>query len=295
MIRSFQTFARDIKLSHSIFALPFALLAMFLAAGSMTRLPTWIEALLILACMVTARTFAMATNRWADRKLDAANPRTAGRAIPAGKLSPWFVFGMMSLCAIAFISSCAGFVQYLNPWPLILSPLVLAWLAFYSYAKRFTWLCHVILGIALAISPLAAAIAIEPDYLRHPGVYLLVVMVATWVAGFDIIYALQDVEVDRQMGLYSMPAKLGERKALWISRGLHVISLGSLVMLWNLERQLGVFFLGGVVIVAGLLILEHALVWGSKTGSINMAFFTVNGVISVLLGALGILDVLLHR
>jgi 4-hydroxybenzoate polyprenyltransferase len=295
MIRSFQTFARDIKLSHSIFALPFALLAMFLAAGSMTRLPTWIEALLILWCMFTARTFAMATNRWADRKLDAANPRTAGRAIPSGQLSPWFVFLMMILCAIGFVAGCAGFIPNLNPWPLVLSPLVLFWLAFYSFAKRFTWLCHVILGIALAISPLAAAIAIEPAYLKEAPVYLLVLMVATWVAGFDIIYALQDVEVDRQSGLYSMPSRLGERKALWISRGLHVVSLIALVSLWNLERQLGLLFFIGVVIVAGLLILEHALVWGSKTGRINMAFFTVNGVISLLLGLLGIIDVLMAR
>lgn len=291
MIQKFQALARDIKLSHSIFALPFALLGMFLAAGAMSRYPRWGEVALIIWCMFFARTFAMATNRWADRKLDANNPRTVGRAIPSGKLSAGFVFGVMTFCALAFIAGACGFVHYMNVWPLLLSPLVLAWLAFYSYAKRFTSWCHVILGIALAISPLAAAIAMEPTYLLQPGVYLLVLMVATWVAGFDIIYALQDVSADKEAGLYSLPSRMGEKKALWISRLLHVISLVSLIVLCRVEFQLGFLFGIGIIITGGLLILEHALVWGSKTGRLNMAFFTVNGVISLLLGILGVIDI----
>lgn len=291
MIQKFQALARDIKLSHSIFALPFALLGMFLAAGAMARYPRWMEVILILWCMFFARTFAMATNRWADRKLDAQNPRTMNRAIPSGKLSAGFVFGVMVFCALMFMLGAGGFVRYMNVWPLVLSPLVLAWLALYSYAKRFTAWCHVILGIALALSPMAATIAMEPTYLRQPGVYLLVVMVATWVAGFDIIYAMQDVEADKQAGLFSMPSRMGDKKALWMSRILHVISLSSLVLLCRVEAQLSVFFGVGIVLVAVLLILEHALVWGSKTGRINMAFFTVNGVISLLLGVLGVVDI----
>lgn len=291
LLSKLQLLARDIKLSHSIFALPFALLGMFLAAGWAFRFPYWGEGVLIVVCMVLARTYAMAVNRWADRKLDVHNPRTVGRAIPSGKLGAGFVFGIIVLCAIAFIVAAAGFVYYMNPWPLVLSPFVLAWLAFYSYAKRFTSWCHVILGIALAISPLAAAIAVEPGYLQQPAIYLLVVMVACWVAGFDIIYALQDVEVDRALGLHSMPSRMGTSRALWVSRLLHVIALTSLVALVIVERQLGFFFAIGVMITACLLLVEHALVWGSKTGQINMAFFTVNGIISLLLGVLGVMDI----
>lgn len=290
-LRQFQLLARDIKLSHSIFALPFALLGMFLAAGWALRFPRWGEAGLILWCMFFARTYAMAANRWADRKLDKLNPRTASRAIPSGRLGAGFVLAMIVLCAIAFIAGAAGFVFYMNPWPVVLSPFVLAWLAFYSYAKRFTSWCHVILGIALAISPLAAAIAIEPGYLKLPAIHLLVLMVATWVAGFDIIYALQDVEVDRELGLFSLPSRLGTGAALWISRLLHVASLGALIALVLIEQQLSFFFTLGVAITACLLLTEHALVWGSKTGRINMAFFTVNGIISLLLGLLGAVDI----
>lgn len=285
--------AADIKLSHSIFALPFALLATFLAAGAAGRSPTWSELALIVLCMVLARTVAMTINRWADRRFDADNPRTAGRAIPSGRLSASFVLGTAIACSAAFIAASGGFYALnSNPWPVLLSPIVLLWVAGYSFTKRFTWLCHLFLGSALAISPVAAAIAINPAYLQQPEVHLLLSAVLCWVAGFDVIYALQDVQIDRQFGLHSMPSRLGIEPALWISRSLHAVSLASLIALAYTSPQLHVGFAMGVTIVAVLLLLEHALVWRSEQRHIHMAFFTVNGVISLLLGTLGIIDVL---
>lgn len=292
--KPFLALARDIKLAHSVFALPFALLAMFLTAGSVGRLPSAGQSVLIVVCMVLARTVAMAVNRWADAGFDANNPRAAGRAIPSGRLSPAFVLGTTIVCSGLFIITTAGF-WWLdgNPWPLVLSPLVLAYLAGYSFTKRFTWLCHVYLGTALALSPIAAVIAIEPGYLAALGPWLLALLVATWVAGFDIIYALQDIEVDRADGLYSMPSRLGPETSLWIARGLHLITAVVLLWLWRESPQLGTFFLIASLATIALLVLEHALVWGSKTNYISIAFMTVNGTISLLLGAAGIADIVL--
>lgn len=283
--------ARDIKLAHSVFALPFALLAMFLAAGSVGRLPSVGQSVLIVVCMVLARTVAMAVNRWADADFDANNPRAAGRAIPSGRLSRGFVLGAAIACGGLFIVTTGGF-WWLdgNPWPLVLSPLVLAYLAGYSFTKRFTWLCHVYLGTALALSPIAAVIAIQPGYLAASAPWLLALMVATWVAGFDIIYALQDIEIDRADGLYSIPSRLGPNAALWIARGLHALTVVALLWLWRDSPQLGTLFLVASLLTVALLVLEHALVWGSKTNYISIAFMTVNGTISLLLGAAGIAD-----
>lgn len=284
--------ARDIKLSHSVFVLPFALLAAFLAAAHGNRLPDWGSVSLIVLCMVLARTAAMAMNRWADGRLDALNPRTAGRAIPAGRLTGRFVLFTALGCAVAFIATTAGFLWLRgNAYPLILSPFVLAWLVAYSFTKRFTSLCHLFLGSALALSPLAAAVAIEPVYLAGVEPYVLAAMVMCWVAGFDMIYALQDVASDRSGGIFSLPARLGVEPALWVSRALHVLALGGLIWLLLISPVLGWGFAVAMVIVAVLLIVEHALVWRSNTHYIHIAFLTVNGVISLLVGALGIVDV----
>ena len=289
--------AGDIKLSHTVFALPFALLGMVLAAAWAQRLPTWTEAGLILICMVTARTFAMGINRLADAQLDAQNPRTAGRALPGGRVSRRFVITTIGLNALGFVAACAGFWWLRsNPCPLTWSPAVLGVLALYSFTKRFTWLCHLFLGLALSISPVAAALAIEPRFIEDQATaWLLAGMVLCWVAGFDVIYALQDIGVDRELGLFSMPASLGVEPALWISRGLHlacVVCLGAAA--WT-SPQLGVLFAAAVGLTAALLVIEHALVWRSATHRIHMAFFTVNGVISLLLGAAGILDAVMSR
>ncbi len=303
---------RDIKLSHSVFALPFALLATFMAAGYSLpaerggdgainslafagSLPSWKALLLIVVCMVAARTVAMSVNRLADARFDAANPRTAGRAVPAGRLSRRDLILAIALTSGLFVLACAGFYWlFANPFPLLLSPLVLLWLGLYSFTKRFTWLCHLFLGSALAMSPVAAAIAIAPPFILQPDVWLLALMVMGWVAGFDIIYALQDVGFDRQVGLHSMPANLGVQPALWIARLLHILSIAALIALVWLSPTLGIAFAIGIALAAALLLVEHTLVWRSTTHHINVAFFTLNGILSLVLGTLGIFDVLCH-
>ena len=263
-----------------------------MAAASAGRLPGWDTLVLIVLCMVLARTVAMTANRWVDAKYDAQNPRTARRAIPAGNLSARFVMISTFVCSLGFIMATSGFwVIDENLWPLLLSPVVLAWLIGYSFTKRFTSMCHLFLGSALAISPLAAVIAIEPAFMAHGEPYLLALMVLCWVTGFDVIYALQDVEFDRATGLHSMPANLGVGPALRIGLALHVLSIVALVLLVWHSDQLGIASGIGILIVAGLLVLEHVLVWGSKTHHIHLAFFTMNGIISVLLGGLGIVDI----
>ena len=289
--------ARDIKLSHTIFALPFALLATFLAADTIPdqSYPSLTQFLLIIACMFFARTVAMLANRFFDSDIDAANKRTAKRAIPAGRLTSQFTLILMALCSAAFIASAAGF--YLlnsNPYPAILSPLVLAYLIAYSLTKRFTFLCHIYLGTALALSPLAAVLAINPTYLASLTPWLLSLMVASWVAGFDIIYALQDTDFDLQNKVFSMPSSLGINKAMWISRSLHLNVILMLGLLFTLSTQLNQLFLIASILAAALLILEHTLVWRSSTNHINMAFFTLNGIISILLGIAGITDLIIQ-
>ncbi len=290
--------AADIKISHTVFALPFALLATFLAADfgdgqGRASVPGWETIVLIVVCMVLARTMAMAANRWADARIDADNPRTARRAVPSGKLSATYMLSVAILCAGLFMAACSGFWLFdNNAWPVLLAPGVAAFLVGYSFTKRFTWLCHLYLGAALAISPLAACIAVNPNYLTQPEPYLLAGMVMCWVAGFDVIYALQDVAVDREDGIHSMPANLGESTALWISRFLHAVCLATLIVLTALSEQLGIGFRIGIALAAALLLLEHALVWRSKTNHIDLAFFTVNGVISLVLGGAGIVDIL---
>lgn len=290
--------ARDIKLTHTVFAMPFALLGAFLAAGwgpSGGRMPRVGEFLLVVLCMVLARTVAMTVNRWADAGLDASNPRTAGRAVPGGRVPRRVMLGAALLCAAGFVGAAGGFwLFYANPWPLLLSPAVLAVLAGYSFTKRFTWLCHLFLGLALGISPVAAAVAIEPGVLAESAtVWVLAGMVLCWVAGFDVVYALQDIDHDRAQGLFSMPSRLGGERALWVSRALHLGVAVLLLLAWWTSPLLGGMFLAAVVLTLALLVLEHALVWGSKTNRLDMAFFTVNGVISLLLGAAGVADVVL--
>jgi len=287
----FTALARDIKLSHSVFALPFALLATFLAAGAAGRLPAVGELMLIVLCMVAARTVAMAANRLADREMDAANPRTAGRALPRGQLKPGFVLGTVLGGSALFVGLTSGFWWfYGNFWPPVLSPAVLGYLVAYSYSKRVTALCHLMLGSALAMSPLAATIAIEPTYLTAPAPWLLAGMVACWVAGFDVIYALQDLEFDRAHGVFSVPAKIGAAPALWVSRGLHALAAGLLVALAAASSQLGLFFAIAAGAAVLLLVIEHALVWRQNRERIPLAFLTINGLISLCLGGLGIVD-----
>lgn len=280
--------ARDIKLSHSVFALPFALLAAFWAAAPAR--PTLFQFALVVWCMFFARTFAMLSNRYFDRRIDATNPRTAGRALPAGKLRPGDVMAGMLLSAAGLAIGAAGFGFFGgNWWPVVVSPLVLAWIGGYGLAKRFTWMCHFILGTALAISPLAAGLAMRPESLSQPTLWHLAGFVLLWVGGFDVIYALQDLDVDRRHGLYSIPAALGRANALIVAKLAHI---GAILLLIAADRStplLDRWFWYGCVAVAGLLAVEHH---AASRGRFNMAFFTLNGVISLLLGAAGIVDIL---
>ncbi|MEE9405052.1 MAG: UbiA-like polyprenyltransferase [Algisphaera sp.] len=282
---------RDIKLSHTVFALPFAVLGAVLAATYRGVGLSMGEIILVLACMVLARTFAMTFNRLADAALDAQNPRTQNRAVASGRVSRQVALATLGTTALGFIAASGGFALfYANTWPLFCSPAVLALLAVYSLTKRFTWACHLALGLALAISPVAAALAICPAYLSQPTPWLIALMVALWVAGFDVIYALQDVAVDRAQGLFSMPSRLGENNALWISRALHLLSMAALVAAGVASLPLNQTFGIATAATAALLLFEHALVWRSKRNHLNMAFFTVNGIISLLLGAAGCWD-----
>lgn len=285
--------ARDIKLAHSVFALPFALMGVFLAGVQQRPWAQRVTILaLVVACMVLARTWAMLVNRLADRRFDAANPRTAGRMVASGLLSSARGWRVAIACASAFMLACAAFWALLgNPWPVMLSLPVLAWIALYSYTKRFTLLCHLFLGGALAVSPLAAAIAVDPARLADtPALWWLAGMVLCWVAGFDVVYALQDIAFDRSAGLRSIPARLGWRGSAWVARALHALALGSLVMAWRSDPRLGPLFGVAVGGVALLLIVEHAVLARRGERGLEMAFFTLNGLVSLLLGAAGIAD-----
>ncbi|MHC4811199.1 MAG: 4-hydroxybenzoate octaprenyltransferase [Planctomycetota bacterium] len=291
--------AADIKLAHSVFALPFALLAAVMAAApggldSIDGRRFTIQCILVLVAMVTARTAAMLANRILDHRLDAANPRTAGRAIPSGRLSVRAAVTWAIGSAAAFVATTAGFGLLLeNWWPLMLSVPVLAWITAYGLFKRFTSLCHLWLGTSLALSPPAAALAVDPAaVLSQPAIWLIATMVLGWVAGFDIIYALQDEAVDRRDGLHSMPSRLGRRRAMLVSRGLHAAAIAALVTAARIDSRFAAPFAVGVGIVAVLLVVEHATVHRWGTSRISLTFFTLNGVISCLLGLLGIIDVL---
>jgi 4-hydroxybenzoate polyprenyltransferase len=292
----------DIKIAHSVFALPFAILAAFLAGPgrdlSAQRDTKWwafaVKLGLIVLCMVFARTWAMLVNRVADRKLDAANPRTAKRAFAAGRLSTTDGLLMLAGSAGLFIGACALFTVFFdNLWPLYGSVPVLVWIAFYSFTKRFTLLCHFFLGGALAISPIAAAVAVDPQALWMPSLWCLAGMVVCWVAGFDVIYALQDHEHDSEAGLHSIPAKLGPARAINLSRALHAACFLALLGAWAFNPHLASAFAIGVGATGALLIAEHLVLTKRGEAGLNMAFFTLNGVISLVLGATGIADVFL--
>jgi 4-hydroxybenzoate polyprenyltransferase len=269
--RNFRVTLEMIKWEHSIFALPFALCGAMLAAGG---LPTGHQLLWIVVAMVAARSAAMAFNRLADATIDAANPRTRNRALPQGTLSPGFVTIFVVIASGVFIAAAAQ----LNHLALTLSPLALAVLLLYSYTKRFTRWSHLVLGFALGMAPAAAWIAVRGSLdLR---ILLLTAAVTFWVGGFDVLYACQDFDFDSQAGLHSIPRYVGIRRALWIARIFHLIMLGLLIALL-LSFGLGKLAIGGVLAVAVLLAYEHSLVSADDLSKLNAAFFTMNGVISV--------------
>ena len=286
------TWAEMIKFGHSIFALPFAISGAFLAGRELEAgVPGWGQFALLILCMVAARSVAMTFNRIVDADVDARNPRTRNRPMPAGRISRRQAWGFFVLCAGGFVLGCVGFgVFYGNYWPAILAVPVLAYLCGYSYCKFFTRWSHFYLGSAIALSPAAAWLAIDPASIGWPAV-LLVGAVTMWIAGFDIIYACQDLDFDRREGLHSLPAKLGPAAALWIARGAHLLAVVLLAAV-GVQTQLGWLYWIGVGIVAVLLAAENAIVHPHDFSRVNMAFFTVNGVVSVIMGIVTVADIL---
>lgn len=275
-----------IKFSHTIFALPFACVGFFLATTQTNASIDWLLFVKMLGCMVFARSAAMAFNRYIDRRIDAQNPRTAVREIPAGIVSPQSALLFVITNCILFILT----TYWINPLCFYLSPIALAVVLGYSYTKRFTSLCHFVLGLGLALAPVGAYLAVVG---RFDATSIIAIVygfvVLFWVAGFDIIYALQDEEFDRSLGLNSIPTALGKEKALWLSNGLHLLS-AVLVVIAAIQvggqwmHWLGVFFF------VALLTYQHLLVKPNDLSRVNLAFFTTNGIASVVFGGLVIVD-----
>jgi 4-hydroxybenzoate polyprenyltransferase len=285
LFRKIGTTLEMIKWEHSIFVLPFAMTGAMLAAGGW---PSAGKLLWIVVCMISARSAAMAFNRWADASIDAANPRTASRAIPAGLLSRGFVGGFTLAMAAIFIFAASR----LNHLTLLLSPVALAIVMSYSYTKRFTRWSHLFLGLAMGTAPSAAWIAVRGSL--DPRILLLTAAVLFWGAGFDVLYACQDFDHDRKVGLNSIPAAIGIPAAFWVSNSMHVAALGFLVLLAK------VFALGaaarlGIAVVAGLLLYEHLIVSPRDLRRLNAAFFTMNGVIAILFFVFVATDLLWRR
>jgi len=285
VLRNLRVTLEMIKWEHSIFALPFALCGAMLAAGGF---PSSRQLVWIIVAMVAARSAAMAFNRWADAAIDAVNPRTSTRALPAGHLSPAFVVTFVVISSGVFILAASQ----LNHLSLLLSPVALAVLLLYSYAKRLTRWSHLVLGFALGIAPAAAWIAVRGSL--DPRILLLTAAVTFWVGGFDVLYACQDCDFDRQAGLHSVPRFFGIGAALWIARAFHLIMVGLLVAL-VMVFGLGILATAGIVVVIVLLLYEHSLVKPNDLSKLNAAFFTMNGVISVLFFVFVAADVLLLR
>lgn len=279
-----KTYFEFIKFSHTVFALPWALAAMMLAARDQRGWPGWRVFLLILGCMATARTAAMGFNRIADRKLDALNPRTNMRHLPAGRISIASAWVFVCLSATAFVL-CATAINKLT---LLLSPIALIVVLGYSFTKRFTSLSHFVLGLALGLSPVGAWIAVTGQF--EPTICLLGSAVLLWVAGFDIIYATQDFEFDRQHGLRSMVVRLGIEKSLWLARILHAAMCIALVV-FGLLSNLGMPYWAGLVIIFTSLVVEHWMARKRDLAWINKAFFQANAVVSFVMLAAVTIDV----
>jgi len=283
MLKRVAEFLDMIKFQHTVFALPFALMSAFLAADGV---PSRRVLLLVLAAMVTARSCAMAFNRIADARLDALNPRTADRAIPAGRIGmPAAWIFMIAMGALFVVTAWA-----INRLCFYLSPVALTIVLGYSLTKRFTSLTHLFLGLALSVAPVGAWLAVTGAFALPP--LMLAAAVLCWVAGFDIIYACQDVDFDRTTGLHSIPKSVGIPRALHISTALHALTIAVLLCM-PLVCDLGWLYVGGVIATGVLFAYEHVIVKPSDLSRVNTAFLTVNGVVSILLACVAVADVLL--
>ncbi|MBL0056171.1 MAG: UbiA family prenyltransferase [Chitinophagaceae bacterium] len=298
-----------IKFSHTIFAMPFALIGFFLGYFSLEESidTKWgrfempdlefkaigekeyylIRFVLVILCMIFARSSAMAFNRYLDASFDARNPRTAVREIPAGVLNPRSVLFFTVINSVLFMASSF----FINKVCFLLSPVALFVILFYSYTKRFTFLCHLVLGLGLSLAPIGAYLAITGYFSLLPVLFSIAVL--CWVSGFDIIYALQDESFDKANRLHSIPASVGGTKALRISELLHVLSAGAVISA-GLLGHFGIWYWMGAVFFCGLLIYQHLLVKPKDLSKVNMAFFTTNGIASVIFAVFVIMDLFLN-
>ena len=276
-----------IKFSHTIFAMPFAIIGFFLATHYTYADFDWTLLLLVILCMVFARSAAMAFNRYADRKIDEKNERTAIREIPSGAVSAQSALAFVFLNSALFILT----TYFINPLCFYLSPVALLIILGYSYTKRFTFLCHLILGLGLSLAPLGAYLAVTQQFDLLPVLFSLAVLF--WVSGFDIIYALQDVNFDKQERLLSIPSIFGKRKALIISNILHVLS-GALIVFAGVFADFSTFYWIGAIIFVVLLFYQHTLVKPDDLKKVNLAFFTTNGIASIVFACFVLLDLFLN-
>ena len=287
MFQEIAKYLRLVKFSHTIFAMPFALMSFAYALWSSEAEFSWWLLLQVVLCMVFARNVAMGFNRWADHKIDAENPRTASREIPVGQISPRKAMIFVVINAVLFIATAST----INLLTATLSPVALAVIMFYSYCKRFTSLAHLVLGLSLAIAPAGAYIAVTGTLTFAPCLLSLVVL--TWTGGFDIIYALQDAEFDRKRGLHSIPSHFSVATSLYISIALHCVSVVALVLFaWHYLPQ-GWLLWCGVGLFTAILIAEHILVTPTKQRSIGIAFGTLNGLASMTLATFVIANILI--
>jgi 4-hydroxybenzoate polyprenyltransferase len=275
-----------VKFSHTIFAMPFAIAGYFIGATEPGYGFTLKTFLLVLACMVFARSAAMAFNRWADVRFDSLNPRTAVREIPSGKITPRQALVFVVASSLLFMAATA----LLNRLTLVLSPVALAVILGYSYTKRFTPLCHIVLGLGLSLAPIGAYIAVTGHFALLPLVYSFIVL--TWVSGFDIIYSLQDDQFDRETGLYSIPAVMSRGKALAVSGALHFVTVALVVLAGSVGGS-GFIYWAGAAIFVTMLIYQHLIVKPDDLSRVNLAFGTTNGIAGVIFGLAVVLDLLL--
>jgi 4-hydroxybenzoate polyprenyltransferase len=278
-----KTWFSFVKFSHTVFAMPFALIGFFLAVTRENHHFSFKLFLLIILCMIFARNAAMGFNRYADKKYDRLNPRTASREIPSGKIASRSASGFIIINSVLFIAT----TYFINPLTLILSPVALIIVLGYSLTKRITVLCHFILGLGLSLAPIGAYISVTGEFNLLPVIYSFIVL--TWVSGFDIIYALQDDEFDRTNNLFSIPSKTGRRKALLISISIHFITF-LLVMAAGIKGSSGYLYWVGALLFSILLIYQHLIVKHDDISRVNLAFATTNGIASIVLAVFVILD-----
>lgn len=285
MVKKFKNYLSLVKFSHTIFAMPFALIGFFLAVKTNMAGVDLKLFLLVVLCMVFARNAAMSFNRLVDRHFDAKNPRTSQREIPKGVITPRASGYFTLINSLLFVAT----TYFINPLVLFLSPIALFVILFYSYTKRFTWLCHFVLGLGLSLAPIGAYLAVVGKFNLLPLLYSVIVLF--WVSGFDIIYSLQDEGFDKKENLKSLPAKFGTAIALRVANLLHVV-VGAIVIFVGFHYGFSFWYWLGALIFIGLLVYQHLIISPKDLSRVNMAFATTNGVASVIYATFNIISYL---